>query len=159
MPHSSCQTDPACDRKSQRAGDGVAAGLVAGGEADKDLVGNGVAGLAEAGAAGVGERAAGRDAGDGALVLGGVVGAGGAAQFVAGQLGVAAGGPGEFGAGIHEVVGAGEGDGVWPGSGVSRGRKPPRMDEVEPVCTVVWDPWLALAVSHGDPILDLFCHV
>ena len=21
-----------------------------------------------------------------------------------------------------------------------------------PVCTVVWDPWLALAVSHGDPI-------
>jgi hypothetical protein len=27
-----------------------------------------------------------------------------------------------------------------------------RMDGVKPVSTVVWDPWLALAVSHGDPI-------
>jgi len=26
-----------------------------------------------------------------------------------------------------------------------------------PVCPVVWDPWLALVVSHGDPIRSLHC--
>lgn len=27
-----------------------------------------------------------------------------------------------------------------------------RMNGVKPIRTVVWDPWLALAVSHGDPV-------
>jgi hypothetical protein len=31
-----------------------------------------------------------------------------------------------------------------------------RRNEVKPVRTVVWDPWLALAVSHGDPIRLLY---
>jgi hypothetical protein len=30
-----------------------------------------------------------------------------------------------------------------------------RRNEVKPVRMVVWDPWLALAVSHGDPILKM----
>lgn len=56
---------------SHRAGHGhrIAAGLVAGGEADVNLVGNGVPGEAEAGGAGEGERAAGGDGGQGALVI------------------------------------------------------------------------------------------
>jgi hypothetical protein len=32
---------------------------------------------------------------------------------------------------------------------------PSRTAVYGPVRTVLWDPWLALAVSHGDPIVPL----
>ena len=93
-------------------GDGFAAGLVSGGEAHVEAVGDGGAGEGEAGDAAIGERAAGGDGGDDGLVLGGVVRAGGGAQLVVVQIRIGAGGPGEVGAVLGGVPLAAENHGV-----------------------------------------------